>query len=292
MVNSFIARKDLDTEMTVVRNEMEMGENNPGRILMQRTLAAMYDWHNYGKSTIGARTDVENVDIPRLQAFYQAALPARQRDADRHRQVRRGAGAGSGWQPASASCPKPTRTLPAHLHAGPAAGRRAQVATCGAAAARHSLLAAYHVPAGLRPRLRRGGDAGADARRHAGRAGCTSAWSSAKLAASTFAFAWRWPSPGPLMLGAAAGAGAGRGQGARRRLGVASRSPEPVTRRGTGARAHAVAQRLGAGLQRPRARGRALSEAIAQRRLALYFLARDRCAHSRWPTCSAWAEAA
>src|SRR5437763_10478879 len=32
MVNSFIARKDLDSEMTVVRNEYEMGENNPGQV--------------------------------------------------------------------------------------------------------------------------------------------------------------------------------------------------------------------------------------------------------------------
>ena len=70
MVNSFIARKDLDTEMTVVRNEMERGENSPDRILLQRTMALMYDWHNYGHDTIGARADVENVDIPRLQAFY------------------------------------------------------------------------------------------------------------------------------------------------------------------------------------------------------------------------------
>ena len=71
MVNSFIARRDLDTEMTVVRNEMEMGENSPQRILLEKTLATMYQWHNYGKSTIGARSDVENVDIPRLQAFYR-----------------------------------------------------------------------------------------------------------------------------------------------------------------------------------------------------------------------------
>ena len=71
MVNSFIARKDLDTEMTVVRNEMEMGENSPDRILFEKTLATMYQWHNYGKSTIGARSDVENVDIPRLRAFYK-----------------------------------------------------------------------------------------------------------------------------------------------------------------------------------------------------------------------------
>ncbi len=71
MVNSRVARKDLDTEMTVVRNEMESGENNPGRILLQRTMALMFDWHHYGNSIIGARADVENVDIPRLQAFYR-----------------------------------------------------------------------------------------------------------------------------------------------------------------------------------------------------------------------------
>ena len=70
MINSYVARKDLDTEMTVVRNEMERGENSPSRILLQRTMSLMYDWHNYGHSTIGAREDVENVDIPRLQAFY------------------------------------------------------------------------------------------------------------------------------------------------------------------------------------------------------------------------------
>jgi zinc protease len=71
MVNSFIAKKDLDTEMTVVRNEMEMGENNGTQVLVEKMLASMYQWHNYGKSTIGARADVENVDIARLQAFYR-----------------------------------------------------------------------------------------------------------------------------------------------------------------------------------------------------------------------------
>ncbi len=71
MVNSLIAKSDLDTEMTVVRNEMESGENNPGGVLFRRAMAAMYDWHNYGKPPIGARSDVENVDITRLQAFYR-----------------------------------------------------------------------------------------------------------------------------------------------------------------------------------------------------------------------------
>jgi len=70
MVNSTVLRKDLDSEMTVVRNEMERNENSPVRMLIQRTTAAGFDWHNYGKDTIGARTDVERVDIGRLQAFY------------------------------------------------------------------------------------------------------------------------------------------------------------------------------------------------------------------------------
>ncbi|MFN9210801.1 MAG: M16 family metallopeptidase [Betaproteobacteria bacterium] len=71
MVNSFIARKDLDSEMTVVRNEFEMGENDPNRVMFQRMQAMLYDWHNYGKSTIGARSDIENVRIENLQAFYR-----------------------------------------------------------------------------------------------------------------------------------------------------------------------------------------------------------------------------
>ena len=71
MVNSRIAQSDLQTEFSVVRNEMEMGENNASRVLWQRMAAAAFDWHNYGKSTIGARTDVENVRIDNLQAFYR-----------------------------------------------------------------------------------------------------------------------------------------------------------------------------------------------------------------------------
>ena len=71
MVNSFIARADLDKEFSVVRNEMEAGENRPHRALMQKMLASSFDWHNYGKDTIGARSDVENVKIENLQNFYR-----------------------------------------------------------------------------------------------------------------------------------------------------------------------------------------------------------------------------
>jgi zinc protease len=71
MVNSFISGDDLRSEMTVVRNEFESGENSPFRVLMERLLSTMYLWHNYGNSTIGARADLENVPIERLQAFYR-----------------------------------------------------------------------------------------------------------------------------------------------------------------------------------------------------------------------------
>jgi zinc protease len=71
MVNSFIAKKDLDSEMTVVRNEFEMGKNSPSGLMFERTQALLYDWHNYGNSTIGARSDIENVRIENLQAFYR-----------------------------------------------------------------------------------------------------------------------------------------------------------------------------------------------------------------------------
>ena len=70
MVNSFIAKKDLESEMTVVRNEYEAGENDPFNVLQERTFATAFLWQNYGKATIGARSDIELVPIERLQSFY------------------------------------------------------------------------------------------------------------------------------------------------------------------------------------------------------------------------------
>ena len=71
MVNSFIAAEDLESEMTVVRNEWEAGENNPQSVLVERVMSTAYLWHNYGNSTIGARADIENVPLERLRAFYR-----------------------------------------------------------------------------------------------------------------------------------------------------------------------------------------------------------------------------
>ncbi len=70
MVNSNVKAEDLASEMTVVRNEFERGENSPISILMQRMTATAFEWHNYGKSTIGNRADIERVPIENLKEFY------------------------------------------------------------------------------------------------------------------------------------------------------------------------------------------------------------------------------
>lgn len=71
MINSMVRGEDLASEMTVVRNEFERGENNHFRVLMQRIFSAAYEWHNYGKSTIGNRSDIERVPVSNLREFYK-----------------------------------------------------------------------------------------------------------------------------------------------------------------------------------------------------------------------------
>jgi len=71
MVNSPIKGEDLATEFSVVRNEFEMGENSPENVLSQRMTAVAYEWHNYGKSTIGNRSDIERVPVDNLREFYK-----------------------------------------------------------------------------------------------------------------------------------------------------------------------------------------------------------------------------
>lgn len=71
LVNCPIRAEDLASEMTVVRNEFERGENHPQNILEERMLHAAFSWHNYGKPTIGNRADIERVPAERLRAFYK-----------------------------------------------------------------------------------------------------------------------------------------------------------------------------------------------------------------------------
>jgi zinc protease len=71
MVRVKFTKQILDTEMTVVRNEFERGENSPQSILRERVEATAFLWHNYGKSTIGSKDDLEKVPVDRLEAFYK-----------------------------------------------------------------------------------------------------------------------------------------------------------------------------------------------------------------------------
>jgi len=199
MVNSFISRKSLDSEMTVVRNEMESGENDPQRIMLERAMSELYSWHNYGKSTIGARSDVENVDIPRLQAFYREYY-----QPDNATLVISGAfdpAQTLAWvQQAFGKIAKPTRTLPRLYTLDPAQdGER--TFTLRRSGGTPQLLAGFHVPAASDPDY-----AAAEvlalilADEPAGR--LYAALVKPQLAASVWGFAWDLADPGVMMFGA------------------------------------------------------------------------------------------
>ncbi|WP_028994728.1 M16 family metallopeptidase [Azonexus hydrophilus] len=61
---------DLASEMTVVRNELERNDNNPGSLVARALQRQSFFWHGYGRPTIGARSDIENAPFAALQAFH------------------------------------------------------------------------------------------------------------------------------------------------------------------------------------------------------------------------------
>ena len=71
LINSWIRQEHLTKEMTIVRSEFEKGENSPISILFQRIMDGAFQWHNYGKSTIGNRSDIMRVPAKNLRVFYQ-----------------------------------------------------------------------------------------------------------------------------------------------------------------------------------------------------------------------------
>ena len=102
MVNAFVLKADLDSEMTVVRNEFEMGENEPGAILYQRMQRLAFSWHNYGYA------DHRLARRHRARADRAAAgllphlVPARQRGADRRADASTRRARSSWWPSTSA----------------------------------------------------------------------------------------------------------------------------------------------------------------------------------------------
>lgn len=149
MTHSRISRQDLDAEMTVVRNEMERGENSPFSALLQQVSAAAYVWHPYGRSTIGARSDVENVDIAQLRAFYHryyqpdnaVLIVTGQFDPAQTLQ----------WiQDSFSKIPRPTRTLPPSYTIEPVQ-QGARAVTLQRQGGSPIIAAQYHIPAGNSP---------------------------------------------------------------------------------------------------------------------------------------------
>jgi zinc protease len=149
MVNSFIAKKDLDSEFSVVRNEFESGENDPASILNERVMSTAFLWHNYGKSTIGNRSDIENVPIENLQAFYRrfyqpdnaVLLVAGKFDADKTLKL---------IDKYYSAIPKPTRAIPTTYSTEPTQDGERYV-TLKRVGDLQVAAAGYHVPAGSHP---------------------------------------------------------------------------------------------------------------------------------------------
>jgi len=273
LVNSTIAKEDLASEMTVVRNEMEMGENRPGRVLFERVLAVMYDWQAYGRSTIGARSDVEHVDIAHLQAFYRryyqpdnATLIVSGRFDTQAVLARIAAAFGPIARPARALAP--TYTLdPAQD--GP---REVTVRRVGAAP---MMYIGYHVPPGAHPDF-------AAAALVAQLLGDTPGGRLHKrlveprLAASAFGFTLALAEPGVLLVGAQLAPDQdldkARAEALRVLDGLAS---EPITAEEFERARRQWLNDWEKGFSDPEAIGVALSEAIALGDWRMYFLARD-----------------
>lgn len=71
MVNALVSEKSLATEYSVVRNELEIGESSSWEASLNRLLSAAFQWHAYRRPVIGTVSDIENVSIDRLRAFYR-----------------------------------------------------------------------------------------------------------------------------------------------------------------------------------------------------------------------------
>jgi zinc protease len=70
-IRSKFTKADLDSEMTVVRNELENSERSPSRLVFDALGRNSFVWHGYSRSTIGARSDIENTSYEALRAFHR-----------------------------------------------------------------------------------------------------------------------------------------------------------------------------------------------------------------------------
>lgn len=72
MVSATFTPQELDTEMSVVRNEFERARSNPYQSLGDSLRSVVLPAHPYGRSPLGTLEQIERVDFARLRAFYKA----------------------------------------------------------------------------------------------------------------------------------------------------------------------------------------------------------------------------
>ncbi len=70
MTQATFGQKELDSEMTVVRNEFEIGMSNPRSSLLDALRGTLFHFHPYGRSVIGERNDIERASMTRLRQMY------------------------------------------------------------------------------------------------------------------------------------------------------------------------------------------------------------------------------
>lgn len=71
LLHATFTQEHLRTEMTVVRNEMDQGASDTNNVMVQTMMRSAFDWHGYGRSTIGSPSDVEDAPFAALRAFYK-----------------------------------------------------------------------------------------------------------------------------------------------------------------------------------------------------------------------------
>jgi zinc protease len=277
MVNSFIAKKDLDSEMTVVRNEFEMGENDPSRVLFQRTLATMFDWHAYGKPTIGNRSDIENVRIENLRAFYR-----RYYQPDNATLIVAGKfdeAKALGWIAQTfGRIPKPARELPPLWTVEPTQDGERSFAVRRKGDVQIALLA-YRIPSALHPDAE-ALNVAAEILGHTPNGRLHRELVQTGLASQVFAYMLATKDPGAIMFGAVVKKGESI-ERARDRLvevvetSLAAQAPTAAELERVRKDSETGYERL---LANPEAFAVALSESIALGDWRLFFLARDRVA--------------
>lgn len=70
MRNLVLTHEDRNSEMTVVRNEFERGENDPSDVMYKEMMASAFREHPYHHPVIGWRSDVEGVPMEKMKEFY------------------------------------------------------------------------------------------------------------------------------------------------------------------------------------------------------------------------------